>query len=296
MGVVRDIEAGDFFELLLVFAIVTILSIRGFLALTGYPQVGGDSLHIAHMLWGGLGMLVALGLLLTFWNPGIRRLAACIGGIGFGTFIDELGKFITQDNDYFFQPTVALLYVLFVLLFLAGMAYRRYRPLTPEEIEANERLREVIEPEEREGPLIAVYDRARRAVGALYHRLVGYRWFPRALAGLFLAVGLIGFAGVVGLTDWRNPRDTSGIEAGSSMLTLAFVWIGIWRLRRDRLAAYRWFLRGILVGLLVTQVFVFYHDQFAALGGLVVDLSLYAVLRLLIEQESQLREPGAEHL
>jgi hypothetical protein len=248
------------------------------------------------MLWGGLGMLVALAVLLTFWNPGLRRFAACLGGIGFGTFIDELGKFITKDNDYFFQPTVALLYVLFVLLFLGGMAYRRYRPLTPEEIEANARLREVIEPEEREGPLIAVYDRARRAVGALYRRLVGYRWFPRALAGLFLVAGLAGLAGVLGLTDWRNPRETSGIEAGSSVLTLILVWIGIWRLRQDRLAAYRWFRRGILVGLLVTQVFVFYHDQFAALGGLVVDLSLYAVLRLLIEQETRLREPAPGHL
>ena len=32
-------------------------------------------------------------------------------------FVDELGKFITSNNDYFFEPTVGLLYLLFVLLF-----------------------------------------------------------------------------------------------------------------------------------------------------------------------------------
>src|SRR5204863_312016 len=98
-----------------------------------------------HVLWGGLGMLVAIVLLLGFLSPGTRHLAAIVGGAGFGSFIDELGKFLTSDNDYFFKPTAALLYVLFVLLFFVVRQIRRYRVLTPTEnlvnaIEIAERL------------------------------------------------------------------------------------------------------------------------------------------------------------
>ena len=33
----------------------TVTLVRLFLELTGYPQVGGGTLHIAHLLWGGAG-------------------------------------------------------------------------------------------------------------------------------------------------------------------------------------------------------------------------------------------------
>ena len=49
-------------------------------------------------------MVLAIGILLIFLGRGARRPAALIGGVGFGFFIDELGKFITEDNDYFFKP------------------------------------------------------------------------------------------------------------------------------------------------------------------------------------------------
>jgi len=53
-----------------------------------------------------------------FIGRDVQRLAAVIGGVGFGTFIDELGKFITSDNDYFFKPTPFLLYTGFCILFV----------------------------------------------------------------------------------------------------------------------------------------------------------------------------------
>ena len=41
----------------------------------------------------------------------------------------------------------------------------------------------------------------------------------------------------------------------------------------------------VLVSLLVTQVFVFYSEQFAALSGVVFDLVLYAALTYMIGRE-----------
>src|SRR5437870_609016 len=99
----RDFEAGIYLQDLLVAAVVAILLTRLFLGLTGFPHMGGGGLHVAHMLWGGLLMLIALVLLLAVIGKRTKRLAAVIRGAGVGAFIDELGEFITADNDYFFH-------------------------------------------------------------------------------------------------------------------------------------------------------------------------------------------------
>jgi hypothetical protein len=121
----RAIDFGTLHETLLITGIATILVIRTQLWLTNYPQLGGRGLHIAHLLWGGLFMLVAIGLLLTFLGRSVRRTAAIVGGIGFGFFIDELGKFITQDNNYFYRPAAALIYLIFIGLFMVTRAMQR---------------------------------------------------------------------------------------------------------------------------------------------------------------------------
>jgi len=122
---IRSLDAWVYLETFFVAAVAAVLMIRLFLELTGYPQLGGRGLHIAHMLWGGLLMLAAIIILLSFLSKASKRLAALIGGVGFGTFIDEIGKFVTSDNDYFFAPAVALIYVTFVATFLVVHAIRR---------------------------------------------------------------------------------------------------------------------------------------------------------------------------
>lgn len=129
--IVRSLDAGSYLESFLWSAVAAVLTIRAFLAATGYPQIGGGGLHIAHMLWGGLLMLAALVLVLALMGQATKRIAAVLGGIGFGTFIDELGKFITSDNDYFFQPTIALIYAIFIVMFLVFRGIERRRMISP---------------------------------------------------------------------------------------------------------------------------------------------------------------------
>ena len=133
---VRSAES-ELLDTFLVSGVASVLIIRIFLEATGYPQLGGGGLHVAHVLWGGFGMLVAMVLLLGFVAATTRHIAAVVGGAGFGAFVDELGKFVTSDNDYFFRPTAALLYAMFVVLFLVVRQVRRYRGLTPRECLVN---------------------------------------------------------------------------------------------------------------------------------------------------------------
>lgn len=109
----------DRIDTFVIAGVVTVLGIRAFLAITGYPQLGSDSLHIAHVLYGGLILVIALLLLLLSDRPN-KLLAALLGGIGFGFFIDEVGKFVTQDNDYFFEPAVSIMYILFLLIWFSS--------------------------------------------------------------------------------------------------------------------------------------------------------------------------------
>ncbi len=134
---IYNIEAGEYFEYLLIASVATLLGIRFYLTITGFPQVGGGGLHIAHMLWGGLLMLFSIIFLFTFLNRSWLKFIAILAGIGFGTFIDELGKFITSDNNYFFEPTFAIIYIIFIVLFLIFRFFEKTHKLSQTEYLSN---------------------------------------------------------------------------------------------------------------------------------------------------------------
>jgi hypothetical protein len=54
-----------------------------------------------------------------------------VHGLGIGLFIDEVGKFITQANDYFFPPALSLVYAFFLLMVLVYLQFRRPRKEEP---------------------------------------------------------------------------------------------------------------------------------------------------------------------
>jgi hypothetical protein len=133
----RNVHARDHLDLFLVSAISSLLLLRFYLYLAGYPQVGGGTLHIAHMLWGGILMLVAITINLSFIGNRVLQISAFVGGIGFGVFIDELGKFITKDNNYFFRPTIGIIYAVFILLYLSFNFLSRKQRLSSKEYQLN---------------------------------------------------------------------------------------------------------------------------------------------------------------
>ncbi|EOM75016.1 hypothetical protein Rrhod_3629 [Rhodococcus rhodnii LMG 5362] len=133
----RNLSGSSAAEQFAVVAIVTILVTRAYLEATGYPQVGGGDLHIAHALYGGALMMIALLVGWALIGYGARVFAIAAGGVGFGLFLDEVGKFVTKDNDYFYAPSAEIMFVLVVLVIVGGRAVRDLRPLNAVEMLAS---------------------------------------------------------------------------------------------------------------------------------------------------------------
>jgi len=340
----RKFDSGLYLELFLVFAILAIFLIRLFLVLTGYPQLGGAKLHIAHMLWGGLLMLISIFLLLMFIGKRTEKIAAIIGGIGFGTFIDEVGKFVTQDNDYFFQPSVAIIYVTFILIVLivrgikTGKTYSSREFLLNTLRETEEVVLHDMDKEERDRALefldksksdepIALslrktledtklippatpspYQKVKNYLRSLYQKVISLPYFNVAIISFFIAQFIIKLSYIIVLIffwglGWNqilnigilekisikisNLTFIDWAELLSSLIAGALVFIGIWYLRKSKLMAYRMFERSVLLSIFITQVFLFYRDQFAATTGLIFNLLIYWALRFMIEREKR---------
>ncbi len=130
---VRRLLAERYLLISLISFAATVLLVRLFLEITNYPRVEFGTLHIAHVIWGGLFLFAAALLPVMFANRWAIFWSAFLSGVGFGLFIDEIGKFITQTNDYFYPPAAPLIYACFLLTVMIYLQFRRPRPSTTRE-------------------------------------------------------------------------------------------------------------------------------------------------------------------
>ncbi|SSC24091.1 Hypothetical protein KLENKIAIHU_2698, partial [Klenkia terrae] len=128
---VRRLDADRYLFLVLLGFGGSIVVTRLYLELTGDPTVGGDTLHIAHAVWGGLLLFVGGVLPLGLANRSALLAAGLATGVGAGLFVDEIGKFITVDNDYFFAAAAPVAYAVFVLALWTYLRVRGQRDGSP---------------------------------------------------------------------------------------------------------------------------------------------------------------------
>ncbi len=326
LGLPRDPLATRHLGTFLVVTALTVLVTRALLAASGYPQLGGGGLHVAHVLWGGLLMALAFVLLLSFLGPVLRPLGAIVGGVGFGLFVDEVGKFVTADNDYFYEPTAAIIYATVVALGLVAEALHGRRPRDPREAlagavdeavagvvggftgpararaearlaeagdvpgtaETRALLRSVVDDHDELPDVVEAVSRG--AVRAL-HLLVRARFVPWLAVVLLVATAAVSVTR--GLLAWGDLGGLWWVAAGavvSGLVGAAFAVVGLVQVRRDAVEGYRWFRRAVLVSLLVTQFFLFRLSAWDASWGLLVDLFVLGVVSAELEVLRRNRE------
>ena len=122
---VRREGAERYLFVLLVSFAMTVIATRWFLELTGFPQIGGGELHVAHALWGGVAMAVAAVLPILLAGRLVYTASAALAGVGIGLFIDEVGKFITAENDYFYPAAAPIIYATVLIAVLVWIRARR---------------------------------------------------------------------------------------------------------------------------------------------------------------------------
>jgi hypothetical protein len=220
----------------------TVIGTRWFLSLTGFPQIGGGDLHVAHALWGGVALFAAAILPILLAGRAVYLASAALAGIGIGLFIDEVGKFITAENDYFYPAAAPIIYATFLLAVLVWIRAR-----SQEDPDPRSQLLTALElfEESVEGDLQAAErDELRERLGSASRRAPAPE--QRRLAGMLLAYVEAGELHVA-----PDPIDRLGALRRR------------WMERRDRLVGGRG-LRMIIVGaLLITGL-----GQVLALWGI----------------------------
>lgn len=245
--------------------------------MTGNPRIVFGEWHIAHMLWGGLAMLGAILIYMVYDNERSQRTATVLSGVGWGLFIDEIGKFLTKDNDYWFRPAIIFIYVSFVLLFLL---YRR-----------------LARGEEDGGMNLKIIRQTAKVFHLTYNRIFRKKTILVLLSiySVFFIVDRIWDAGrilsspekvLVIRNFYRNydlfsRTDTYmiGFKLGFDLL-MALMGVGgwYWIVNKKIIRGLTFFRYGLLINILLGSVFKFYFEQFSGVFGLILTITTYTLI------------------
>ncbi|MFA5828769.1 MAG: hypothetical protein WC841_05445 [Candidatus Shapirobacteria bacterium] len=259
-------NASELVLTVMIWAMVGLLGTRLYLEIMGYPQIGKGDWHVAHALIGGLVMTAGMMIDLVFYGTRTKKIAAGVFGLGMGWFIDEVGKYLSRDNNYFFQPAIVVIYAFFVILFLI------YKYLEKRETRDG-----VSENKEMGISWEAKWWRQVRKI--TYHKI-----FRRKIVINILFLIAVGYV-VAGAGDavflwgtFRNDRDISMFTFKSiTDLIIAVVFgIGIYMVsRKKRRRGINFFRYGLLVNIFLSSIFNLYFEQFSAVIGLGFSVAIY---------------------
>lgn len=260
---------------------------RFILEATGYPQLGNETLHIAHCLYGGVILYIGCLLPLIYSNKWAFTWSGILSGAGMGLFIDEVGKFMTVNNDYFFPAAAPVIYGFFLLTVLLYVGVARKSDQIEEVDESYTSIESVPEHEvhvQMEG--------------------FGYKWATQSrlkvilLAGLFLfgsgaCIRLIYYysGGAVLLETLLYSRisDLPNISSDAIFLATVQLWmeglVGVLLLTssifivlgKERTGV-TFGSYGLIMSLVGVNLISFYIDQF---GTIAKALSQYLILNIL---------------
>jgi len=146
----RLIRRKDFlvyYQNVIIFFVAAFVSTRIILIILDYPKISPGNLHIAHILWGGLILFAAAMLILLYRNKSLLYVSSALIGLGWALFVDEIGKTITPDNNYFYEPALPLIYISLLILWFIFRHFHKKRGLSEKNIMYNvlEEFEEVIE-------------------------------------------------------------------------------------------------------------------------------------------------------
>jgi hypothetical protein len=83
---------------------------------------------------------------------------------------------------------------------------------------------------------------------------------------------------------WLPAGSTSAIAAAGGTASGILVLFGLLRLRSNPEKGFLWFKRAVLVNVFITQIFLFYSSQLAALSGLGMNLLFYAGIDFVLRE------------